>query len=114
MLLNGTVITALTLDRRMGDEKENSRAWWRRRKKGTSQCDNPLCPHRKFPLRFPHSPDSDVSYERWKLVVAGPWVHVGRGTWKLRGTGGCRCYGSWEGDRVQKHGEGDSDNPQNP
>ena len=47
-------------------------------KKWTSQCDSPLCPHPKFPLRFLHSPDSDVSYERWTLVVAGLWVHVGR------------------------------------
>ena len=78
MLMNGTVITALTLDRGMGDEKENSRVWWQRRKKWTSQCDNPLCPHLKFPLKFPHSPDSYVSYERWKMVVAGLWVHVGK------------------------------------
>ena len=77
MLMNGTVITALTLDRGMRDEKENSRERWRR-KKWTSQCDSPLCPHPKFPLRFLHSPDSDVSYERWPLVVAGLWVHVGR------------------------------------
>ena len=46
----------------------------------------------------------------WWLGFGSMWG----GTWKLRGTGGCRCHGSWEGDRVQKHGEGDGDNPQRP
>lgn len=114
-ILMNVTITVLSLGRVMGDEKENSREWWERKKV------------MGFPMRLLLVPSSQVSTkiptlhrrwcEWWQVGAGRGWALGPRGgTWKLRGTGGCRCHGSWGGggERAQKHGKGDGDNPQNP